>query len=133
MLPSLQIGRALLLGYAIGAVPVGALLIRLATGRDPRDVNPHMLGVENVFRMLGPALAVATFGLDVLKGFLPQAIWLPEAWLALGLYVGHLYPFPKLGWSSLPRGRGNGVLLGIFAGMTIFGSVPWWAPAPGAA
>ena len=133
MLPSLEIALAVLVGYAIGSVPAGALLIRAASGRNPRDVNPHMLGVENVFRLLGTPLAVATFVLDVLKGFLPLAIWLPAAWLALGLYLGHLYPLPRLGWSALPRARGNGVLLGILAGMSIFGGVPWWVAAIAAA
>lgn len=133
VIPSLQVVFGLLLGYAIGSVPLGALLIRTTTGRDPRDVNPHMLGVENVFRLLGAPLAVGTFALDVFKGFLPLAIGLPPPWVALGLYVGHLYPWPRLGWSSLPRGRGNGVLLGILAGMTLFGGVPWWSPAAAAA
>lgn len=132
MIPSLQIVFGLLLGYAIGSVPLGALMIRMTTGRDPRDVNPHMLGVENVFRLLGAPLAVGTFTLDVFKGFLPLAIGLPPAWVALGLYVGHLYPWPRLRWTSLPRGRGNGVLLGVLAGMTVFGGVPWWALAAAA-
>ena len=133
MLPLLQIVLALAAGYAIGSVPAGALLIRAATGRNPRDVNPHMLGVENVFRLLGTPLAMATFVLDVLKGFLPLAIMLPTGWLALGLYLGHLYPLPRLGWSALPRARGNGLLVGILAGMSIFGGVPWWAAAVSAA
>ncbi|MBW3535148.1 MAG: glycerol-3-phosphate acyltransferase, partial [Gemmatimonadetes bacterium] len=63
--PGKTLVLALGVGYAIGSVPGGALLIRAATGRNPRDVNPHMLGVENVFRLLGTPLAVATFVLDV--------------------------------------------------------------------
>ena len=126
MVPALAIVLALVFGYAVGSVPLGAALIRWVTGRSPRDVNPHTLGVENAVRLLGLPVAAGTVAVDVLKGFLPLAVGLPTAWIALGLYVGHLYPWPRLRWNAVPRARGNGVLVGILAGMTVFGGVPWW-------
>lgn len=57
-----------LVAYLIGSVPVGAWVIRATSGFDPQEVNPHLLGVENVHRLLGGWVAALTFTLDVLKG-----------------------------------------------------------------
>ena len=58
----------LVLAYLIGSLPLGAWLVRAASGFDPRDVNPHLLGVENVYKLVGPVVAVSSFVLDILKG-----------------------------------------------------------------
>ena len=68
-------------------------------------------------------MALASFGLDILKGFVPLALLSGSPWAALGVYAGHLYPVFS---GRLPRGRGNGVLLGILAGLWAYGGLPWW-------
>src|SRR5690606_39915995 len=63
-----------LTAYLVGSLPLGAWLVRKASGFDPREVNPHLLGVENVYRLVGGWVAVGTFTLDVLKGLIGVAI-----------------------------------------------------------
>ena len=63
-----------LVAYLVGSLPLGAWLIRKAAGLDPREVNPHLLGVENVYRLVGGWVAVGTFTLDVLKGLVGVAV-----------------------------------------------------------
>ena len=119
----------LLVAYLVGGAPLGGLLVRRATGLHPRLLNPHLLGVENVLRVAGPQVAVASFLLDVLKGVLVVGMFQGNPWAALGVYAGHLYPWPWGKWFDTPRGRGNGVLLGLLAGLAAAGLAPWWVLA----
>ena len=115
--------------YLLGAVPVGALWLRRLTGREARDLNPHLLGVENVLRLAGPVAAVGSFALDVLKGALVVAAAsglapMAHAVAAAAVYAGHVAPWPRAwGW-EVPRGRGNGVLLGALAAWAGVGLEP---------
>ncbi len=83
------------LAYLVGTAPVGATWVRRWTGLPARDLNPHLLGVENVLRLAGLPAALGSFALDVLKGALPVALaasWTPgaAAVAAAAVYVGHL-------------------------------------------
>jgi predicted amino acid dehydrogenase len=125
---------AAVLAYAIGTVPVGAAWVRRRTGLDARDLNPHLLGVENVFRLAGAPAALGSFGLDVFKGAVAVAALAPlapaaAAFAAAGAYVGHLAPWPGAWGGVVPRGRGNGVLLGVLAAWGTVGGGPAWAVA----
>lgn len=113
--------------YLLGALPLGSLLIKRATGFTPREMSAHNLGVENLLHFVGWPLALASFGLDLLKGFLALALFAGSPWAAIGVYLGHLYPLPLL--ERMPRGRGNGVLLGVLAGLWAFGGLAWWVAA----
>jgi predicted amino acid dehydrogenase len=120
---------AAVLAYLIGTVPVGAAWVHRLTGHRPRDLNPHLLGVENVLRLAGLPAAAGSFALDVLKGALPVALFAP--WgaapvAAAAVYVGHLAPWPGAWGGAVPRGRGNGVLLGALAAWAAFGAEPAW-------
>lgn len=117
---------ALLAGLVLGSLPVGSVLIRRATGKDPAEFSAHNLGVENVLRFLGPGVALAAFGLDILKGYLAVAVTGGNPWAAVGVFVGHLHPLPGPWRPEVPRGRGNGVLLGVLAGLVAFGGMPYW-------
>jgi predicted amino acid dehydrogenase len=122
------------LAYVIGTVPVGAAWVHRLTGHDARDLNPHLLGVENVFRLAGAPAALGSFGLDVFKGAFAVAAlgsMAPgaAALAAAGAYLGHVAPWPGAWGGHHPRGRGNGVLLGVLAGWAAIGSAPAWALA----
>lgn len=118
---------ALAAGWLIGALPLGSLAIRYLTGKDPNAFTAHNLGVENMLRLLGPSAALASLVLDVIKGFVAVAITLGNPWGALGAFAGHLHP-PFPGWrEQIPRGRGNGVLLGALSGLVMFGPMPFLA------
>ncbi|MBS3933089.1 MAG: glycerol-3-phosphate acyltransferase [Truepera sp.] len=117
---------ALVGSYLLGALPLGSLLIKRVAGFSPREMSAHNLGVENLMHFVGRPLALASFGLDLLKGFVALALFAGSPWAALGVYLGHLYPLPL---KELPRGRGNGVLLGVLAGLWAFGGLSWLAAA----
>jgi predicted amino acid dehydrogenase len=122
--------------YLIGTLPIGAAWVRRWTGLPARDLNPHLLGVENVLRLAGLPAALGSFALDVLKGALPVALaapWTPgaAAMAAAGVYVGHLAPWSGAWGGDVPRGRGNGVLLGALAAWGAFGGdAGGWLAAP---
>lgn len=121
---------ALITGFLVGSLPLGSLFIRLTTGREAKDFSAHNLGVENVFHFIGVKVAFASFLLDVLKAFAVLSLFhyfqIGMLYPALGVYLGHLYPLPFRKRLELPRGRGNGILLGIFAAWLAFEVTPAW-------
>lgn len=127
MTASFAVFVSLGLGYLLGAVPVGAIWVRRVAGRDPRTVVPGLLGVENVFRLLGPGVAAVGFGLDVAKGALVVALLPAAAPAAAAVVVGHVLPPPRTPLARAPRGRGNGVLLGAATAVGLAGGLPWAA------
>ena len=118
---------ALVFAYLIGSLPLGSDLIKGTTGKNARTFSAHNLGVENLLHFIGAPIAFASFFLDILKAFIALALFEGNPWAALGVYVGHLYPLPL--FPELPRGRGNGVLLGVLAAWWAFGTLPWWLTA----
>ncbi len=114
---------ALALSYLLGALPLGSLLVRFFTGKNPRDFSAHNLGLENLLFFIGAPVAFASFFLDALKGFLAVTLFGGSPWAGLGVFLGHLYPLPLR--SDLPRGRGNGVVLGVLAAWWASGQLGW--------
>ncbi|MEM6428392.1 MAG: glycerol-3-phosphate acyltransferase [Deinococcota bacterium] len=124
-------------GYLLGALPLGGRLIKLFSGHDAKDVHVYTLGIENLYHFVGAPLALASFGLDVIKGLLALslislsgltstsvAFTYSLAIMMLTVFVGHLYPLCILTHSRIPRGRGGGVLTGITLGLMLYGQLP---------
>lgn len=107
---------ALLVGYALGAIPFGLILTRLAGKGDVRAIGSGNIGATNVLRTGSRGLAAATLLLDALKGTLAvvaaQRLW-PDAvpFAAAGALIGHLYP----AWLGFRGGKGVATYLGILA------------------
>jgi len=59
---------AALLGYVLGAIPIGLIVGRLTKGIDLREYGSHRTGATNALRTLGTRAAAAVFVLDVAKG-----------------------------------------------------------------
>ncbi|WP_138379687.1 glycerol-3-phosphate 1-O-acyltransferase PlsY [Luteithermobacter gelatinilyticus] len=104
---------AILAGYALGAIPFGLLLTRLAGLGDIRKIGSGNIGATNVLRTGNKALALLTLLLDGGKG--AAAALLAETYLpGLGLYaggaafVGHIYPV----WLKFKGGKGVATFLG---------------------
>src|SRR5437660_9564992 len=119
---------ALLLGYALGSIPFGLLLTRLAGTADIRAIGSGSIGATNVLRTGRKGLAAATLVCDVLKGTAAVA---PAAWLfgrdpalaaGLGAFLGHLFPV----WLRFRGGKGVATYIGILAGIAVVGAS--WIP-----
>lgn len=59
------------IGYLIGSVPIGYILVKLEKGIDIRTVGSGNIGATNVGRILGLSGGMLCFLLDTAKGFIP--------------------------------------------------------------
>lgn len=114
-LPPLSSYVALLLGYALGSIPFGLILTRVAGTQDIRTIGSGNIGATNVLRTGHKGLAAATLIGDMLKG---TAAVLLAYWLigengalpaALGAFLGHLFPV----WLGFKGGKGVATFLGV--------------------
>ena len=115
---------ALLIGYALGAIPFGLILTRVSGGGDIRDIGSGNIGATNVLRTGNKGLAAATLLLDILKGYV--AVQLASYFLpgtasvaAAGAFFGHLYPI----WLGFKGGKGVATYAGIMFGLFWQGGV----------
>jgi glycerol-3-phosphate acyltransferase PlsY len=109
---------SLLLGYALGSIPFGILLTRLAGAGDLRKVGSGNIGATNVLRTGRKGLAALTLILDGLKGTAAVLIVGAsspghETLAAAGAIFGHLYPV----WLRFRGGKGVATLFGVMAAL----------------
>ena len=104
-----------LIGYAIGSIPFGLVLTRLAGYGDVRRIGSGNIGATNVLRTGNKLLALLTLLFDAGKGGVPMAL-AGAAYgqdfammTGCGAILGHLYPI----W--LLRGPPRKVWIGITA------------------
>lgn len=113
---------AVALGYLVGAVPFGYLLVRRRLGQDVRAAGSGSIGATNVTRAAGPALGTLTLLLDLGKGAAAVEIasrltagdvrWMAAAGFAA--IVGHSFPV-FLGFRG---GKSVATGVGVFAYFT---------------
>jgi acyl phosphate:glycerol-3-phosphate acyltransferase len=86
------------LGYVIGSIPFGLLIVKLKTGKDIRKVESGRTGGTNAMRAAGFWAGFATAMLDILKGAV--AVWVAQSitqtsWAhmvaAISAILGHNY------------------------------------------
>ncbi len=77
---ALQIVGMVVLGYLIGAIPVGVIIGRLRRGIDVREHGSGSMGMTNVMRTVGRGAGAFVFLADVAKGAIAVAL----AWLIIG-------------------------------------------------
>jgi glycerol-3-phosphate acyltransferase PlsY len=124
----------IVLGYLLGAVPVGWILVKIRTGKDIRDVQSGRTGGTNAMRAAGAWVGILTGVFDVLKGLfavrIAQALAPGDAWLAAltpaAAILGHNYSVflaqrDKQGKLHFGGGAGGATVLG--------GSMGLWVPA----
>ena len=107
-----------LLGYALGSIPFGYLLVRARSGGDVRTMGSGNIGATNVARTAGWFIGVATLVLDAAKGFF--AVWLAGhfsggnirfmTYAGLAAILGHIFPV----WLKFSGGKGVATALGVF-------------------
>lgn len=67
----LHIILAAILGYIIGSIPTGYLIVKAKTGQDIRQVGSGSTGATNVKRVLGKKWFFTVMILDAIKGAIP--------------------------------------------------------------
>lgn len=102
-----------MIGYALGSIPTGYLVLRWRTGDDIRTLGGGSTGGRNVARQLGPAWGYVSGAGDVAKGAAAVALarrLAARSWpfAMLGAVVGHVWPV-TLGFRG---GRGIAPALG---------------------
>ena len=105
-----------LLGFLLGSVPFGYLLVKLRTGDDVRRFGSGNTGATNVGRVLGRKAGLAVLLADALKGLaavLLAALIGPaaSAAAAFGAVAGHCYS----PWLRGRGGKGVATMFGAFA------------------
>ena len=68
---------AVILGYILGSIPFGLIIVKLKTGKDIRTVESGRTGGTNAVRAAGFGAGLLTAILDILKGAL--AVWVAQA------------------------------------------------------
>lgn len=120
------------LGYLIGSIPFGFLIVRLRTGKDVTRVESGRTGGTNVMRAAGFWYGFATGILDILKA--ASTVWIARSigtgvWVELlaptAAIIGHNYsiflPEKKDGKIRLRGGAGGAATAG--------GALGLWAPS----
>lgn len=108
----------IVVGYLLGSIPFGYLLVRATGGGDIRFQGSGNIGATNVARTSGWSVGVATLLLDAAKGFF--AVWLCEhfsrgnirlmMYAGLAAILGHVFPI----WLRFAGGKGVATALGVF-------------------
>ncbi|MCH8190522.1 MAG: glycerol-3-phosphate 1-O-acyltransferase PlsY [Chloroflexi bacterium] len=116
---------AVLLGYLIGAIPLGLIMAKALKGIDIRDYGSGKIGATNVLRTVGLKAAVVVFAFDLGKGV--AAVFIArgmgdatyvEVLAAGAAFAGH-------NWSVFIRFTGGrGVNTGLGG---LFAMAPLWA------
>jgi acyl phosphate:glycerol-3-phosphate acyltransferase len=68
---------AVVLGYVLGSIPFGLLIVKIKTGKDIRTVESGRTGGTNAARAAGFGAGLLTAIMDILKG--AAAVWAAEA------------------------------------------------------
>ncbi len=111
---------ALIVGYLIGSVPFGLLIVRAAGAGDVRQIGSGNIGATNVLRTGRKILALTTFLADLAKGLVPTllAYWAfgpsVAAVVGLGTVLGHCLPV----WLKFKGGKGVATAAGVMLALT---------------
>ncbi len=113
-----DLALSLVLGYFLGAIPIGIFAGRALGGIDPREAGSRNIGFTNVLRVAGTAAGIVTLIGDMGKGalavYLARALLGPSAddsILAAGAaaILGHVFPV----FLRFKGGKGVATALGV--------------------
>ncbi len=112
----------LVVGYAIGSVPVARILIRTWAGIDIREFGTGNPGAANVYRNVGLAPAALVAILNLLQGFLPVVLARAAGLDELAAALVGLAAMAGYGWPATQRfrgGRGVAVTIGVLSAFAV--------------
>ncbi len=114
----MDLALSLVLGYVLGAIPIGILAGRAFAGIDPREAGSRNIGFTNVLRVAGKAAGIVTLIGDMGKGalavYLARVLLGPSAGDSIlttgaAAILGHVFPV-FLGFKG---GKGVATALGV--------------------
>jgi glycerol-3-phosphate acyltransferase PlsY len=125
-----------LIGYILGSIPFGLLIVKLKTGKDIRQVESGRTGGTNAVRAAGFGAGLLTAILDILKG--AASVWVAR-WLVphdtlfhilapLAAIVGHNYSLFLINRDADGKLRFHGGAGGAPALGGAMGLWPWMFP-----
>ena len=109
----------LLIGYLLGSIPFGVIVIRLLGKGDLTKVGSGNIGATNAVRAGGKWVGLLVLFFDVGKGVLAVILarhYFPqgaEIFGAIGALLGHLYPV----WLRFRGGKGVATMFGILVAL----------------
>jgi len=125
-MPLTLIATVAIVGYLLGSIPFGYLLVRFVRKEDIRSVGSGNIGATNVLRSGSKALGAWTLVLDMAKGALavfagqwiaqqsgitsPTVIRDAAAIAGLAALLGHVFPV----WLKFKGGKGVATGFGVF-------------------
>ena len=124
----------LLVSYLFGSIPMGLISVKIATGKDVRDVQSGRTGGTNAMRAAGLGVGLITAFADIAKGVL--AVWIAR-WLTPGniwveilaptiSIIGHNYSIYLVRKDEQGRIRWRG---GAGGAPAVGGAVGYWWPS----
>ena len=108
---------AILIGYAVGSLPIGYLVARTRGGIDLRRVGSGNVGTANVYRTTGLTTALAVMIADMGKGAAAVSVaggGVNAVAAGAAAIVGHIYPV----WLGFRGGKGVATATGVFGVLT---------------
>ena len=121
-----------LLGYLIGSIPIGFLIVKMRTGEDVRTIESGRTGGTNVMRATGFWEGFVTGVLDILKA--ASTVWIARAFGA-GAWVEVLAPIAAIlghNYSIFMAERKDGKIHfrgGAGGAASAGGALGLWAPS----
>jgi glycerol-3-phosphate acyltransferase PlsY len=83
-----------IIGYLLGSIPFGLLIVKMKTGKDVRTVESGRTGGTNVVRAAGLGAGLLTAFLDILKG--AASVWVAEALVPGSQWIQVLAPLASI-------------------------------------
>lgn len=83
-----------IIGYIIGSIPFGLLIVKMKTGKDIRTVESGRTGGTNAVRAAGFSAGLLTALMDILKG--AASVWLAQTLLPANQLVHILAPLAAI-------------------------------------
>lgn len=125
-----------ILGYILGSIPFGLLIVKIKTGKDIRQVESGRTGGTNAVRAAGFGAGLLTAILDILKG--AASVWIAEALVPdahifhilapIGAILGHNYSLFLINRDEDGKLRFHGGAGGAPALGGAVGLWPWMFP-----
>lgn len=111
---TLELFPAIVIGYAVGSLPIGYLVTHRVRGVDLRRVGSGNVGAANVYRTSGLRMAIAVMLADAGKG--AGAVLLGGGGVTgvaagVAAVAGHIYPV----WLGFRGGKGVATASGVFS------------------